>query len=201
MASVGGQPARQQVAGLCWPLAAPQSRGAGSHAPPTAIAFLAIPLIYFETPAHPTSPSTFPGGQRSRPAAVPYTAPRPVPVPCTLVPLPTALVLPGHSRAPGVFAQSRGYQAVVLCHHLSVRLLDLPLLESCRQLLAKLPRGPAGSSWTNGWALRWPCGQAYVTGVTGGVAAGTAGARPLSVACRVCQFCLGMGGLVGCFSK
>lgn len=83
---------------------------------------------------------------------------------------------------PGGFPQSRGYQAVVLCHHLSVRPLDPPLLESCGQLWAKLPRGPTGSSCMSGWALWWPCGQVYVTGVAGGVAAGTAGAQPLSVA-------------------
>uniref|UniRef100_A0A8C3UWE2 Pleckstrin homology domain-containing family H member 3 n=1 Tax=Catharus ustulatus TaxID=91951 RepID=A0A8C3UWE2_CATUS len=51
-----------------------------------------------------------------------------------------------------------------------------------RAALAKLRRGPMGSSCMSGWALRWPCGQAYVTGVAGGVAAGTAGAWPLSVA-------------------
>lgn len=177
-----GHQARQRVAGLCWPPAAPESRGPGGRAPPTAIAFLAIPLIYFERLRAPHLPALSLVGSRAAllrpPRLPPGLTPSPIPW-CLclqhLCCLATLLVLwgllpeqrvPGSSAVPSSVCPSSG-----------------PTPSGKLQAaLAKLPRGPVGSSCMNGWALRWPCGQAYVTGVAGGVAAGTAGAWPLSVA-------------------
>lgn len=88
MAGVGGQPSlaasgRSVLAPSC-----SREQGARGSCSPTAIAFLAISLIYFETPARPTSPSTFPGGQRGRPAAVPTLPPG-----LSLSPIPWCLCL------------------------------------------------------------------------------------------------------------
>lgn len=183
------------MAGLCWPPAAPQSRGPGGRAPPTAIAFLAIPLIYFETPARPTSPSTFPGGRWGRPAAVPHTAPRPVPVPYTLVPLPPALVLPGYSaRAPGLCPEQRvpGSSAVPSSVCPSSGPTPSGKLRAALGQAAPRIHGLLLHEWLSSAVALWP-GLCHRGGWWSGSWYGWGSASQCCL-CRVCSFCLGIGG-------
>lgn len=198
-----------RTAGRCWSPAAPRSRGPGARAPHANVAFLVISLIYFETPTSPTTPSTFPGGQPCR--GPPGAAPRHIPVPCTPVPSPPALVLPG-SSVRALLLLPRGLclgQGVPGSGAAPSSVCPSAEPTSCGKLRAAFGRAAAGPSGL----LVGACGQALLPAVAPWRGRGGRwgsgwygrGSAPQCCLCKVCQFCPwgGGGGGVGvvCFSK